>query len=109
MAITRKGARTIDVDGVKYLWKLPAPRSYNKEGWLGFHIVVQHQDRQGSVLFLHFPGHHPTVATEFRLDVVSILPSQVAAGIRQAKSNGWQPTSPGPQFDFDAPIVEQDV
>ncbi|WP_339745393.1 hypothetical protein [uncultured Rubinisphaera sp.] len=108
MALARKGARTIDVDGVKYLWKLPKPRSYNQEGWLGFHVVVQHEDRRGSVLFLYFPEQHPTVASKLRSEVVSILPSQVAAGIRKAIADGWLPRSPGSRYDLDAPGAEKD-
>ena len=102
MAITKKGSRTIVVDGIKFLWKLRKTTTMDLECWAGCHVTVQHKDRDGSILQVYFPQHHPTVASRYSLEVVSILPSQVADAINIAIKNGWQPTVPGPIYSISA-------
>ncbi len=99
MAVRKKGSRRITVDGVEYIWRVPRrPSRMAWDGNIGFIVTVQRVDRIGSVLALCSDHRHPTVARVWGSQVVSVLPSQVADGIRQALAAGWQPGSPGGDF-----------
>ena len=92
MTIKKKGFRRIVVDGVTYLWRFPRrPTNLEWDGNLAFTVIVQHVDRTGSVLSLSFGHRHPTVARVWGSPVISVTPSDVASGIRQALIEGWYP------------------
>ena len=99
MAVRKKGSRRIVVDGVEYLWRVPRrPSSGAWDGNSGFTVTVQRADRTGSVLALCSKHQHPIMARMWGSTVVSVLPSQVAAAIRQALVAGWQPGELGCDF-----------
>ena len=99
MAVRKTGSRRIVVDGGTYLWRAPRrPGRMDWDGNTGFTVTVQGEDRCGSVLAIHFPQRHPTVARVWGSPVVSVVPSMVAAAIRWAIAAGWRPAERGPGF-----------
>ena len=89
MAISKKGTRSINVDGIEYLWKLCSPDYYR----IPYSIAVQIADRQGSVLIDRLQEYFV------------VTPSLVASCIREALAAGWQPTVPGVPFIFASAIL----
>jgi len=99
MTVRKKGSRRIVVDGVEYLWRFPRrPASGAWDGTSGFTVAIQRADRTGSVLALCIARPHPTIIRLWGSSVFSLLPSQVAAAIRQALEAGWQPGELGSDF-----------
>ena len=98
MAFRQAGMRRIVVDGVEYFWKIPRDRHVDWDLQGGFAALVQIPKQSGSVLFIRFPQHHPSVAPAVGKPVVSVVPSQVAAAIRRAVAAGWRADQPGPAF-----------
>ena len=99
MAVRKQGSRRIVVDGVAYLWRVPR-RSSDHDGNMGLITTVQHPDRRGSVLVIHFPQQHPDIANGFGLPATPVLPSQVPDAIRRAVVAGWRPAKQGPRFEI---------
>lgn len=64
MALTRKGARLITVDGVVYRWRVRPPPTYAQAlGELPLAFAAEQADCKGSVLLVTMPQDHPTQAT----------------------------------------------
>ena len=98
MAIRKKGSRPIDVDGVSYRWRIRRKATYDQ--WAFDYgtltVSVELADKPGTVLIAFTNHPHPdcyTTATPH-----PITPKHVADCVRQALSEGWQPTAKGPQF-----------
>ncbi|MGX4735126.1 hypothetical protein [Kitasatospora griseola] len=96
MALARKGARRIVVDGVAYRWHVSRRHlCCDYEGHtLGY--VAEHATRPGATLVVETgrPARlYPDLAPA---DLV--LPREVATGIRTARARGWTPTEPGSPF-----------
>jgi hypothetical protein len=99
MAAPKKGSRRIVVDGVEYLWRVPRrPASGSSDGTGGYTVTVQLAAGRGSVLTLSSHRMHPAIEQSWGLPVTSVLPSHVAATIRQALDAGWKPTDPASAF-----------
>jgi hypothetical protein len=94
VTLARKGLRQISVDGTRYVWKLSIDRGH-------FTIVVELAADAGQRLEARTRG------VRRRGDAASITPAGVAAVIRAAIREGWQPTarkSPFRMTDIDARI-----
>jgi hypothetical protein len=94
MAIRKKGARLITVDGQPYLWRVrrrePEP---DNRGW-GWTFAVQHAEAAGSTLIVRLTRRHPSWDTT----VTPVMPSEVAGCIRRAVKEGWRPRAQGSPF-----------
>jgi hypothetical protein len=94
MAIRKKGARQITVDGHPYLWRVrrrePEP---DNRGW-GWAFAVQHAEDTGSTLIVRLIRRHLSWDTT----ATPATPSEVANCIRRAVAEGWQPTAQGSPF-----------
>ena len=88
MAMSKKGTRSINVDGIAYLWKLCSP-DYDR---IPYTIAVQIADGQGNVLIARLHEYF------------AVTPSVVAGCIREALAAGWQSTVPGAPFVFASTI-----
>jgi hypothetical protein len=94
VTLARKGLRRISVDGIRYVWKLSIDRGF-------FTIVVELASDAGQRL------EAQTRRDRHRGDAGSITPAGVAAVIRAAIGDGWQPTarkSPFRMTDIDARV-----
>ncbi|MEV7780077.1 hypothetical protein [Kitasatospora sp. NPDC088351] len=99
MALAKKGSRRIVVDGVEYRWRVSRRHlccDY-EGGTLGY--VAEEAARPGATLVVE-TGRRAFVAPDLVPDQV-VLPGEVAAGIRAARSKGWTPSSSGSPFKLD--------
>lgn len=102
MTLVRKGARLITVDGVAYRWRVRARPTYAQalcEKPLA--VAVERVDCKGRVLLVNMPQDHPS--NWIGGSAVPVLPSAVAAIVRKALADGWQPTQPGGAFRMATP------
>ncbi|MER6059841.1 hypothetical protein ABT167_01310 [Streptomyces sp. NPDC001792] len=77
MALPRKGARHIVVDGTTYRWRLRRRPTYAQSmAWTPGTFAVEHADSP-------------------------VRPGDVADAVRRALREGWNPTSPGSSFRLD--------
>lgn len=93
MALRKKGARPITVDGHSYRWRVVgAVRCCPGCAWYGrFGFAVQDADRHGPVLVSD-------------TSTFPVVPRVVAASIQDALQAGWQPTRPGPAFHLNRTV-----
>jgi hypothetical protein len=82
MALPSKGTRSIVVDGVTYRWRV-ADKDSSSPGF----IATRSDNPRCPLLWTRYDG-----------DPDPITPSLVAAGIRAALREGWQPSTPAPPF-----------
>ncbi|MGW7446007.1 hypothetical protein [Kitasatospora sp. NPDC054795] len=96
MALAGKGARRIVVDGVTYRWRVRRQHwCCDYEGTtLGY--AVQDAARPGTTLVVD--TGRPTARTPQAVPRQVVMPREVAAGIRCARSKGWTPTAHGSPF-----------
>lgn len=96
MALVKKGSRRIVVDGVEYRWRV------SRRHWCCDHdpstlsYMVEDAACPGTTLVVE--TGRPTVPEPNAVPAEVVLPREVAAGIRTARSNGWTPSSHGPPF-----------
>ncbi|REJ93574.1 MAG: hypothetical protein DWQ34_10375 [Planctomycetota bacterium] len=97
MTIPRKGSRPIEVDGVKYRWRIRQRPTY-MQGVLDhpLNLAVEIDDDPKSSLIVELAQSHP--CNWLGDPAVPVTPSQVAGHIRQALDAGWQPQSQGSAF-----------
>ncbi|MFJ8579335.1 hypothetical protein [Micromonospora sp. NPDC093277] len=103
MALVKKGSRLITVDGITYRWRVRGRPTYAQalcENPLA--VAVEQVDCKGRVLLVGMPQDHPS--NWFGGPAVPVLPSAVAAIVRKALAEGWQPTQPGTAFHTTAPV-----
>ena len=101
MALVRKGSRLITVDGVVYRWRVRKRPTYARgiaDSPLSF--AVEQADQRGAVLIASMPAAHP--ANWVGAPALPVVPSLVAAMIRRAREQGWQPDQPGSAFTLTA-------
>lgn len=102
MALNKKGSRRITVDGSTYRWRVRRKPSY-RQGlrWTPMTYAVEAADeyRPGAALVVTTSRPHPGnwVAAEAR----PLLPAHVAADIREARRQGWDPARQGRPFPLD--------
>ncbi|CAM5663298.1 hypothetical protein [Streptomyces chartreusis] len=101
MALVRKGARRIVVDGTAYRWRLRGRPTYSQGlTWSPCTFAVEYEDSPGTTLVVTTGQPHPS--NWIGGEAVPVLPSGVAAAIRRALRQGWTPTAPGSAFHLDS-------
>ncbi|WP_309719998.1 hypothetical protein [Armatimonas sp.] len=115
MAISKRGMRKLDVDGVNYLWKV------RKADWDSHPfpnlIVLVAFESGGSVLEVDLGAprsnqstsmvHLPDGTSYLRILPYGIAtPRRIAEAIRQARAAGWEPEKGGGSFSV---ALEPDV
>ncbi|MEU0837943.1 hypothetical protein ABZ370_00490 [Streptomyces sp. NPDC005962] len=97
MALSRKGARRIVVDGTAYRWRLRRRPTYCQGlAWSPCTFAVGHADTPGTTLVVTTDQPHP--GNWLGREGGPVLPSAVARAIRLALHEGWTPTAPGSPF-----------
>ncbi|KAB8164568.1 hypothetical protein FH609_017740 [Streptomyces sp. 3MP-14] len=100
MALVRKGARRIVVDGTAYRWRLRHRPSYCQGlAWTPLTFAVEHAETPGATLVVTTNQPHPS--NWFDREARPVLPSDVARAVQQALRAGWTPTAPGVPFRLD--------
>lgn len=103
MALAKKGTRRILVDGVEYRWRI------SKKHWccdfegatMGY--VAQDATNPGTTLVVE--TGRPARLNPNLLPTEVVLPREVAAGIRAARSRGWTPSSNGSPFKLNLSVT----
>ncbi|MET8576875.1 hypothetical protein [Streptomyces sp. NPDC005012] len=106
MALNRKGSRRITVDGTEYRWRVRRQASCG-QGCCGgspmtYAVEAAGTDRSRGTVLLVTTGHlrpDNVLAPE----AVPVLPAQVAAAVRTAREQGWEPEGPGSAFRLTRP------
>lgn len=97
MALARKRSRLITVDGVTYRWKVRHRPTYHQgNGWSPLTFALEHAQSPGSVLVVSLPAAHP--GNWMLLPGMAIRPVTVAASVRIAIGEGWDPARKGHPF-----------
>ncbi len=102
MALNKKGTRRITVDGIEYRWRVRRKPSY-LQGlcWapMIYAVEVAHGNQSGTVLIVASSQAHPS--NWVGAEAEAIRPAHVAASIREARAQGWDPTRAGSPFRLD--------
>ncbi|MDT7842106.1 hypothetical protein [Streptomyces justiciae] len=102
MALGRKGARRIVVDGTAYRWRLRRrPTYFQGLAWTPCTFAVEHADSSGPGRTLVVTTDQPHLSNWIGREGQPILPSDVARAIEHALREGWTPTSRGATFHLD--------
>ncbi|WP_203872277.1 hypothetical protein [Planomonospora parontospora] len=100
MAIPKKGARPIAVDGAVYRWRIRRKPTYCQgNSWTPLTFAVETTERPGRVLLVTLPCSRPDVWLGER--TMTVRPALVAAVIRTALERGWDPRQAGSAFTLD--------
>ncbi|WP_399927510.1 hypothetical protein [Streptomyces kanamyceticus] len=100
MALVRKGARRIVVDGTPYRWRLRRRPTYLQGvAWSPCTYAVEHADTPGTTLVV--TTNHPHPSNWLGQEAQPVRPSDVADAIKRALHAGWHPTTPGRPFHVD--------
>ncbi|MEU0597246.1 hypothetical protein ABZ484_03105 [Streptomyces sp. NPDC006393] len=100
MALGRKGARRIVVDGTVYRWRLRRRPTYSQAlCWSPCTYAVEHAGRPGMTLVVTTNQPHP--GNWLGRPGNPVLPTDVADAIASALQQGWVPTCTGPRFQLD--------
>ncbi|MCA9704473.1 MAG: hypothetical protein KDK70_01340, partial [Myxococcales bacterium] len=96
MSLPAKHSRPIEVDGTRYRWLVRRrPTSLQRTGRSPLVLAVARDDGQGTSMLVRLCAHPSNTA---RLRGQAVTPRVVAAWIRQARQQGWQPEQSGRQF-----------
>lgn len=99
MTLAARGSRRIVVDGVEFRWKVRGRPTYCQAlGWTPLQFAAELAGRPGALLVVSLPYAHP--GNWLELPSAPVRPAAVAAGIRAALADGWQPTRPGRAFEL---------
>ncbi len=100
MALGRKGAWRIVVDGTGYRWWLRRRPTYGQAlCWSPCTYAVKHAVHPGTTLIVTTDQAHTGNWLE-RL-VKAVVPSDVADAVKAALQQGWVPTRAGSPFHLD--------
>jgi hypothetical protein len=106
MAIMKKGSRLIVVDDVTYRWRVRSKPTYCQGlGWSPLTYAVELATNPGTTLVIK--TDRPHLSNWLDLPSTPILPAEVAASIRTARSRGWAPEDTGAPFILDLPDIEE--
>ncbi|WP_455362085.1 hypothetical protein [Streptomyces sp. SYSU K21746] len=102
MTLNKKGSRGITVDGVAYRWRIRRKPSY-MQGlcWtpLVYAVELGGADRPGTTLVVTTGRPHPS--NWLGVEAEPVRPAHVAATIKEARAQGWEPAEAGSPFLFD--------
>ncbi|MFJ9695666.1 hypothetical protein [Kitasatospora sp. NPDC101183] len=96
MALPKKGSRRIVVDGVEYRWRVSGKHWCCDYDVSTLDYMVEDAASPGTTLVVE--TGRPAVYPPSLVPAEVILPREVAAGIRAARSNGWTPSAHGSPF-----------
>lgn len=100
MALGRKGARRIIVDGTTYRWRLRRRPTYSQAlCWSPCTFAVEYAGHPGTTLVV--TTNQPHASNWFQRPAEPVLPSHVAQAIGSALRQGWTPELPGSPFHLD--------
>jgi hypothetical protein len=100
MALVRKGARRITVDGAAYRWRVRGRPTYGQGMvWSPLTYAVELADSPGTTLVVTTDQPHP--GNWLGSTAAPLLPSHVAESIRTARAGGWTPGAHGSPFRLD--------
>lgn len=102
MALNKKGSRPITVDGIEYRWRIRRKPSYSQGlCWTPTTYAVEaaHDGPVGTTLIVTSSHAHPS--NWVGVEAEPICPGHVAASIREARDQGWDPTRAGSPFQLD--------
>ncbi|MFD7548531.1 hypothetical protein ACFV0R_26995 [Streptomyces sp. NPDC059578] len=100
MALVRKGARRIVIDGTAYRWRVRSRPTYLQAlAWTPCAFAVELADVPGSTLVVTTDRPHPS--NWLGHETSAVLPADVAEAVRIALRKGWTPTMPGSPFRLD--------
>ncbi|MFJ3140789.1 hypothetical protein ACIPK5_33500 [Streptomyces sp. NPDC086843] len=102
MALNKKGSRRITVDGLENRWRIRRKPSY-MQGlcWIPLTYAVEAASgsQSGTILIVTSGQAHPS--NWVSVETEPVHPGHVAAGIREARDQGWDPTRGGSPFQLD--------
>jgi hypothetical protein len=102
MALNKKGSRRITVDGLEYRWRIRRKPSY-MQGlcWtpMTYAVEAANPGHPGTTLVVTTGQAHP--GNWLGVEAEPIRPAHVAASIREARNQGWDPVSAGCPFQLD--------
>ena len=104
MTLPKKNSRPVEVDSVRLRYMVSVSRT-GKSGLHPVNLTVQVENGQGRILKAHglftrdFWLDFPEIEDSDRYP--ALTPADVAAVVRLACANGWNPTEPGPPFPFE--------
>jgi hypothetical protein len=97
VALVKKGSRTLEVDGVKYRWRLRGRPTYDQglaDSPTTF--AVELFDEPGTTLVVK--TNQPHMSNWMGVPRSPVLPVHVTRAVRTALEQGWQPANPGKPF-----------
>lgn len=102
MALNKKGSRRITVDGAAYRWRIRRKPSY-MQGlcWtpLAYAVELADDDRPGRTLVV--TTGQPHSSNWLGVEAEPVRPDHVAASIKEALAQGWEPAGSGSPFLLD--------
>ncbi|MEV6373729.1 hypothetical protein [Micromonospora musae] len=98
MALNKRGSRRIVVDGNGYRWLVRRKPTYCQAlTWSPLSFAAERADLPGgAALVVQLASPRPD--NWLHVAGPPVLPSMVAAAIRQALAHGWRPDRPGSAF-----------
>lgn len=102
MALNKKGSRRITVDGIEYRWRIRRKPSYTQGlCWAPMTYAVEavSGSQSDTILIVTSGQAHPS--NWVGVETEPIRPAHVAASIREARGQGWDPTRGGSSFRLD--------
>lgn len=112
MAIAKKGARRIVVDGVEYRWTVRPKPSYTQgSAWSPMTFAVEAVEQHGRTLVVSLPWAH--TGNWMGAPTGAVRPAMVARAIQHALAEGWQPAARGSAHMLtlaaDSPVLGPDA
>ena len=102
MALTRKGSRSLTVDGIAYRWSVRRKPTYCQEmGWSNLSFAVEAAIAGLCILHVITQATRADSVAELSGSAnMTVTPALVAHCIRQALEQGWQPQQRGSAFEL---------
>jgi hypothetical protein len=102
----KKGSRRITVDGGDYRWRVRRkPSSCQGNAWTPLTFSVERTEAPGNLLVVSLPCARPDNWLGRR--TIPVTPALVAASIRRALEQGWDPGRPGRAMRLE--VTEDDL
>ncbi|MFF2701865.1 hypothetical protein ACFVUQ_26305 [Streptomyces cyaneofuscatus] len=102
MALNKKGSRRIAVDGIEFRRRVRR-KPFHMQGlcWtpMTYAVEATSGSQPGTTLIVTSGQAHPS--NWVGIETKPIRPAHVAAGIREARDQGWDPTRVGSPFQLD--------
>jgi hypothetical protein len=98
MAIPKKGSRTITVEGVRYRWRIRSQPTYDEGAFASNFSIAVERAEQPSRCVLLLAADFPRPDNWLGHPAKTITPRMIAASIKDALAQGWQPEQTGSVF-----------